>query len=98
MKKKGFMTKVTVVDLLVVSMLLIAVLIIPMFQGLIADYLPLVCGILCINMGVDLLVLVLNKFNKGGNILQNMIIFFLILKLLVVFMASLVSIVIGLAN
>ena len=98
MKKKKFMIKVTRIDLLVVCMLLIAFVLIPPFQSLISYWEPLVYGILCINLLVDLLLLVLDKLNKGGSILQNMAIFFLSLKLLVLFMAILVSITISLAN
>ena len=100
MKKKKFMTKVTMIDLLVVSILLIAGLTVPVFRDLMSTmfYSVFIYGVLSINMVVDLLLLVLNKFKKDENILKNFVTFFLILKLLVLFMASLVFIVIRLAN
>lgn len=98
MKKKEFLIKVTGIDLFIVCMLLIALLIIPAFQNLIAYYSILVYGVLCINMVVDLSVLILNKLKKDGTILKNMVIGLLITKLLVLFMASLYCIIIILAK
>lgn len=93
MKKKEFMIKVTGIDLFMVCMLLIALLLIPAFQSLIAYYDILIYGILCINMVVDLMLLLLNKLKKDGNILKNMVIGLLITKLLVLFMAGLYCII-----
>lgn len=100
MKKKNFMTKVTMIDCLVVLMLLITGLVVPAFRDLISTmfFSPFIYAILCINLLVDLLLLVLNKFKKGGNILKNFAAYFLILKLFALFMACLVFIVIGLTN
>ena len=61
MKKKDFMIKVTGIDLFIVCILLIALLLTPAFQNLIAYYSILVYGVLFINMVVDLSVLILNK-------------------------------------
>ena len=97
MKKKDFMIKVTEIDLLVVCISLIALLLIPALQSLLY-YKILVYGVLCINMVVDLSVLVLNKLKKNGNVLKNMVIGFLITKLLVLFMASLYCIIMILAK
>ena len=94
MKKKDFMIKVTGIDLFIVCILLIALLLTPAFQNLIAYYSILVYGVLFINMVVDLSVLILNKLKKGGNVLKNMVIGLLITKLLVLFMASLYCIII----
>lgn len=100
MKKKDFMTKVTMIDILVVSILLITGLTVPAFQNLITsiEWDILVYGVLSINMVVDLMLLVLNKLKKTGSIIKNVVIFFILLKLLVLFMASFVSITIGFAN
>ena len=100
MKKKDFLVRVTTVDILVVSVLLIAELTVPAFQELLSTmfYKPWIYGILCMNLGIDLLLLILNKLNRAGNLIRNMAIWFLILKLFVLFMACFVSIVIGLAN
>ena len=98
MKKKDFMIKVTGIDLFLVCIILIALLVIPVFQSLIAYFSILVYGVLCINMVVDLSVLILNKLKKNVNLTEKMTIFFLILKLLVLFMASLYCIVIILAK
>lgn len=100
MKKKDFLVKVTTVDILVVSVLLIAGLTVPAFQALLATmfYKPWIFGILCLNMVIDLLFLILNKLNKAGSLIRNMTIWFMILKLFILFMACLVSIIIGLAN
>lgn len=96
MKKKDFMIKVTVIDLFMVCMLLIALLLIPAFHALLIaiEWDILVYGVLCINMVVDLMLLILNKLKKGGNVLKNMVIGLLITKLLVLFMASLYCIII----
>ena len=100
MKKKDFMTKVTMMDILMVSILLIAGLTVPALRELLLTmfYSIIIYGLLCINLLVDLVLLVLNKFKKSGNIIQNMAVFFLILKLFMLFMAGLVFGVIGLAN
>jgi len=100
MKKKDFLIKVTTVDVLVVSVLIIAGLTVPAFQNLMTTmfYKPWIYGILCINLVIDLLLLILNKFNKAGSLIRNMAVWFFILKLFVLFMACFVSIVIGLAN
>ena len=100
MKKKDFLIKVTTVDILVVSVLIIAGLTVPAFQVLLTSmfYKPWIYGILCINLVIDLLLLILNKFNKAGSLIRNMAVWFFILKLFVLFMACFVSIVIGLAN
>lgn len=98
MKKKDFMIKVTEIDFFMVCILLIALLLVPAFRSMIAYYDILVYGVLCINMVVDLSVLVLNKLKKDGTILKNMVIGLLITKLLVLFMASLYCIIIILAK
>lgn len=100
MKKKDFLIKVTAVDILVVSVLIIAGLAVPAFQELLSTmfYKPWIYGILIMNLVIDLLLLVLNKLNKAGNLIRNMAIWFLIMKLFVLFMACFVSSVIGLTN
>jgi len=100
MKKKDFLVKVTTVDILLVSVLIIAGLTVPMFQDLLSTmfYKPWIYGILCINLVIDLFFLVLNKLNKAGNLIRNMAVWFLIFKVFVLFMACFVSVVIGLAN
>ena len=100
MKKKDFLIKVTTIDILVVSVLLIAGLTVPAFQALMLTmfYKPWIYGILCMNLVIDLLLLILNKLNRAGNLIRNMAIWFLILKLFILFMVCFVSIVIGLAN
>ena len=100
MKKKDFLIKVTMIDILVVSVLLIAGLTVPAFQALMLTmfYKPWIYGILCMNLGIDLLLLILNTLNRDGNLIRNMAIWFMILKLFVLFMACFVSVVIGLAN
>ena len=100
MKKKDFLVKVTTVDILVVSVLLIAGLAVPAFQDLLTTmfYEPWIYGIICMNLGIDLLFLILDKFKKAGSLIRNMAIWFLILKLFILFMACFVSIIIGLAN
>lgn len=100
MKKKDFLVKVTTIDILVVSVLIITGLTVPAFQDLLSTmfYKSWIYGILCINLVIDLFLLILNKFKKDGSLIRNMAIWFLILKLFVLFMASLVSITISLAN
>lgn len=100
MKKKDFLIKVTTIDILVVSVLLIAGLTVPVFQELLSTmfYKPWIYGILCLNLVIDLLLLILNKFKKDGSLIRNMAVWFLILKLFILFMVCFVSIVIGLAN
>ena len=100
MKKKDFLIKVTMIDILVVSVLLISGLTVPVFQNLMTSlfYKPWIYGILCMNLVIDLLLLILNKLNRAGNLIRNMAIWFMILKLFVLFMACFVSVVIGLAN
>lgn len=100
MKKKDFFVKVATVDILVVSVLLIAGLTVPAFQDLLTRlfYKAWIYGILCMNLGIDLLFLVLNKFEKAGSLIRNMVIWFLVMKLFALFMACFVSSVIGLVN
>ena len=100
MKKKDFLVKVTTVDILVVGVLIIAGLTVPVFQDLLSTlfYEPWIYGILFMNLGIDLLFLILNKFKKAGSLIRNMAIWFLSLKLFALFMACFVSIVISLAN
>lgn len=100
MKKKDFLIRVTMMDTLVVSVLIIMGLTVPMFQELPSTlfYKPWIYGILCLNLIFDLLLLILNKLNRAGNLIRNMAIWFVILKLFVLFMACLISVVIGLAN
>lgn len=100
MKKKEFLVRVTTVDIMVVSVLLIAGLTVPAFQDFLSTlfYKPWIYGILCLNLVIDLVFLMLNKLNKAGSLIRNMTIWFLIMKLFILFMACLVSSVIGLAN
>lgn len=100
MKEKDFLIKVTVVDILVVSVLVIAEITVPVFQDLLSTlfYEPWIYGFLCMNLVIDLLLLILNKIKKAGSLIRNMAIWFLILKVFILFMACFISIVIRLAN
>ena len=73
MKKKDFLIKVTMIDIWVVSVLLIAGLTVPVFQNLMASlfYKPWIYGILCMNLVIDLLLLILNKLNRAGNLIRQ---------------------------
>ena len=73
MKKKDFLVKVTTVDFLLVSVLLIAGLTVPIFQNLMTSlfYKPWIYGILCMNLVIDLLLLIqimMIRYTKNINI------------------------------
>ena len=101
MKKKDFLIKVTIVDLMVVSIMFLAGVTVPVFRNLILStgmYNVFIYGVMCINIVADLLLLVLNKFKKAGYTIRNMATYFLIFKLFVLFLASLLLIVFALAG
>lgn len=92
MKKKGFITKITLLDVLVATVFLIVGIRVPMIQDAIGVYLILFCSLLGINIIVDLVHLILSKRDKVGNILENCVIFGVSLKILALFMGLLVFI------
>ena len=86
---------------MVVVIAFLAGVTVPVFRDLIVStgmYSIFIYGVMCINIVVDLLLLVLNKFKKAGYTIRNMATYFLIFKLFVLFLVSLLLIVFSLVG